>query len=61
MTPPIGKIKMLRPGRTKGASEATTRVWMGDWTVDLVVVVAAFANTPFTNVASLLEREVLTV
>ena len=61
MTPPMGKIRMLRPGSTKGASEATTRVWIGACTTLLLVVVAAFANTPDTKVASLLEREVLTI
>lgn len=61
MMPPIGKIRIFRPGTTKGALDATTRVWIGDDTADAVVVVAALAKTPLTNVASLLEREVLTV
>lgn len=29
MIPPIGKMRMLTPGRTKGLSDATTRVWIG--------------------------------
>ena len=29
MIPPMGKIKICRPGRTNGALAATTRVWMG--------------------------------
>jgi hypothetical protein len=48
MTAPIGAIRILRPGSTNGALEATTRVWMGDCTADLVTVVAAFAKTPLT-------------
>lgn len=60
MMPPIGKIRMWRPGTTKGASEATTSVWMGDCTAVLDTV-AAFANTPDTNVASPDARVVFTV
>lgn len=49
MIPPIGKIRMCVPGRTKAAPEATTRVWIGGSAADNVVtVVAAFAKTPVT-------------
>lgn len=59
MIRPIGKIRIDMPGTTKGASEATTRVWIGGMTLDWVGT-SCLANTPFTKVASLEEREVLT-
>jgi hypothetical protein len=60
-TAPIGAIRILRPGSTNVASEATTRVWIGDSTALLVTVVTASAKTPETKVASLFDKEVLTV
>ena len=48
-------------GSTKTASEATTRVWIGACTAVLVTFVAAFEKTPETKVASLFDKEVLTV
>lgn len=59
MIPPIGKIKICRPGNTKGASDATTRVWMGDWT-EVLVTVAFCAKTPETKFASPVARVVFT-
>ncbi len=60
MIPPMGKIMMVIPGTTNGEAEATTSVWRGGDTSDLVGVTWA-ANTPDTNVASSLVREVLTL
>jgi hypothetical protein len=60
MMAPMGKIKMFRPGTTKGEPDATTRVWIGGWSRDLVGVTTA-AKTPDTKVASSEERVVLTV
>lgn len=60
MTPPIGKIKMLRPGTTNGAPDATTKVWIGASTAAFVTETCA-ANTPDTKVASSEDRDVLTV
>lgn len=59
MINPIGTIKMFKPGTTNGASDATTRVWMGGITWDFVTVTWA-AKTPETKVASSEEREVFT-
>jgi len=67
MTNPIGSSRMLIPGRTNGAPDATTRVWIGataTWAfVGGVTDVAAelVENSPLTNVASSEERDVLTV
>jgi hypothetical protein len=56
MIPPMGKIKICKPGTTNGAFAATTRVWRGGW-----AVTTACAKTPFTNVASDDESVVLTM
>lgn len=58
MMPPIGKMRILVPGRTNGASEATTRVWMG--AVAWKALVAVTAKTPVTKEASPVLRVVLT-
>jgi hypothetical protein len=60
MIAPIGKIRIFNPGKTNGEPDATTRVWIGGWTRDLVGVTTA-ANTPETNVAWSFERVVFTV
>ena len=60
MIPPMGKIRMWRPGTTNGAPDATTRVWIGGETW-LFVGTTWVAKTPETNVASLEESVVLTV
>lgn len=51
MTPPIGKMRMLRPGTTNGAPVATTRVWIGASTWDRVGAIGV-EKTPATKVAS---------
>jgi hypothetical protein len=58
--PPMGKIRMWRPGKTNGAPDATTRVWIGGETW-LFVGTTWVAKTPETKVASWEERLVLTV
>lgn len=57
--PPMGKIRMWTPGRTNGAPDATTKVWIGGWTVALVTV-ACLAKTPETKFASVDDSVVLT-
>ena len=59
ITPPIGKINRFMPGTTNGASEATTRVWIGGCTTVLLTV-ASRAKTPETNDASPESRVALT-
>jgi len=68
ITNPIGAIRMFNPGRTNGAPDATTRVWIGGaatWAFVGGVTDDAAAevveNSPLTNVASSEERDVLTV
>ncbi len=59
ITKPIGKIRILSPGTTKGSFPVTTSVWIGGCRRDCVGVTWA-AKTPFTKVAWSDEREVLT-
>lgn len=51
MIPPIGKIMIFCPGRTKSVPFAGTRVWIGGTTSDFVGVTEV-AKMPLTKVAS---------
>ena len=53
--PPMGKMRMLTPGRTNGALSATTKVWIGGWTTVLATV-ASSAKMPETKDASPVSR-----
>lgn len=59
MIPPMGKIMIFCPGRTKRVPTAGTRVWIGGTTRDLVAVTEV-AKMPLTKVASWEERVVFT-
>jgi hypothetical protein len=61
MIPPTGKMSRPVPGTTKGASDATTKVWMGGSTAALVMVEAWVAKAPATKEASLEVRVVFVI